>query len=67
MQQMTIFDTVQDKIQDWTQKKVRLIELFAGIGAQAAALERIGVDFEKYLISEWDTAATRSYNAIHVN
>lgn len=66
MQQMTIFDTVQDKIQDWTQKKVRLIELFAGIGAQAAALERIGVDFEKYLISEWDTAATRSYNAIHV-
>ena len=66
MQQMTIFDTVQGKTQDWTDKKVRLIELFAGIGAQAAALERIGVDFERYLISEWDTAATRSYNAIHV-
>lgn len=66
MQQMTIFDTIQDKTQDWKQKKVRLIELFAGIGAQAAALERIGVDFEKYLISEWDAAATRSYNAIHV-
>lgn len=66
MQQMTIFDTVQGKTQDWTNKKVRLIELFAGIGAQAAALERIGVDFERYLISEWDTAATRSYNAIHV-
>lgn len=66
MQQMTIFDTVRDETQDWTNKKVRLIELFAGIGAQAAALERIGVDFEKYLISEWDTAATRSYNAIHV-
>lgn len=31
-------------------KPVRLIELFAGIGAQAKALEILGVDFERYRI-----------------
>ena len=46
-------------------KPVRLIELFAGIGSQAKALENLGVDFEKYIISEWDVEATRSYKAIH--
>ena len=28
-------------------KPIRLIELFAGIGSQAKALERIGADFDK--------------------
>lgn len=28
-------------------KPVRLIELFAGIGSQAKALQNLGVDFEK--------------------
>lgn len=44
---------------------VRLIELFAGIGAQAKALERLGVDFEHYRVCEFDRYAVRSYNAIH--
>lgn len=48
-------------------KPVRLIELFAGIGSQAKALERLGVDFEKYIISEWEVEAIRSYKAIHFN
>lgn len=46
-------------------KPIRLIELFAGIGAQAKALERLGVDFEHYRICEFDKYAVRSYNAIH--
>ena len=46
-------------------KKIRLIELFAGIGAQAKALENIGADFEHYRICEFDKYAVTAYNAIH--
>ena len=46
-------------------KPIRLIELFAGIGAQAKALERMGVEFEHYRICEFDKYAVASYNAVH--
>lgn len=46
-------------------KPLRLIELFAGIGAQAKALENLGVEFEHYRICEFDKYAVASYNAIH--
>ena len=46
-------------------KKVRLIELFGGIGSQAKALERLGVDFEHYRVCEFDKYAIKSYNAVH--
>lgn len=46
-------------------KPVRLIELFAGIGAQAKAFERLGVPFEHYRISEIDKHAVKSYNTVH--
>ncbi len=46
-------------------KPVRLIELFAGIGSQAKALQNLGVDFEKWVISEWEANATKSHKAIH--
>lgn len=46
-------------------KSLRLIELFAGIGAQAKALENLGVKFEHYRICEFDKYAVASYNAIH--
>ena len=45
--------------------KIRLIELFAGIGAQAAALEAIGADFERWLAVDVDEYAVKSYNAVH--
>lgn len=45
--------------------KIRLVELFAGIGSQAKALERLGVDFEHYRVCEFDRFAIQSYNAIH--
>lgn len=47
------------------QKPIRLIELFAGIGAQAKALEKLHVNFEHYKICEFDKYAVASYNAIH--
>lgn len=46
-------------------KPIRLIELFAGIGAQAKALENLGVNFEHYRICEFDKFAVASYNAVH--
>ena len=46
-------------------KPIRLIELFAGIGAQAKALENLGVQFEHYRICEFDKYAVASYNAVH--
>ena len=45
--------------------KIRLIELFGGIGAQAKALERINANFEHYRLCEFDPYAVTSYNAIH--
>ena len=46
-------------------KPIRLIELFAGIGSQAKALENLGVKFEHYKICELDKYAVTAYNAIH--
>lgn len=46
-------------------KPIRLIELFAGIGAQAKSLERLGAEFEHYRVCEFDDYAVTSYNAIH--
>lgn len=46
-------------------KKCRLIELFAGIGAQSKSMERLGVDFENWVVCEFDQHAMDSYNAVH--
>lgn len=45
--------------------KVRLIELFSGIGAQAKALKNLNVDFEHYRSCEIDEKAVKAYNAVH--
>ena len=61
MQEQSLFDfpTFQ------TDKKIRLIELFGGIGSQAMALRDLGIDFETYKLVEFDKYAIKSYNAIH--
>ena len=46
--------------------KIRLIELFAGVGSQAMALRNIGADFEHYLTCEWWVQPIASYKAIHM-
>ena len=56
-----LFDFPKFKIN----KKIRLIELFGGIGSQAMALRDIGADFEYYRLVEFDKYAVQSYNAIH--
>ena len=61
MQEQSLFDfpTFQ------TDKKIRLIELFGGIGSQAMAMRDLGIDFETYKLVEFDKYAIKSYNAIH--
>jgi len=63
IEQMNIFDYIRKPFK--ITNKIRLIELFGGIGSQAMALRNIGADFEHYRLCEWDKFAVASYNAIH--
>lgn len=46
-------------------QKLKVFEAFAGIGAQASALDRLGINYEVVGISEWFTDAIICYDAIH--
>lgn len=46
-------------------KPIRLIETFSGIGAQAAAMDRLNANYEAYKTSEWDVNAVASYKSVH--
>lgn len=46
-------------------RPIRLIELFAGIGAQAKAFERLGSPFCRYRVCEFDSWSIKAYNLIH--
>lgn len=45
--------------------KLKVIELFGGIGACSKALERLGIDYEIADYVEIDKYAVKSFNAIH--
>ena len=47
-QQLTIFDELYEEVK--ITKTIRLIELFAGYGSQAMALERLGTDFTHHKV-----------------
>jgi len=59
--QVSLFDSPKLRIT----KPVRLIELFSGIGSQAKALQRLGVQFESWGAYDIDKYAVGAYNAIH--
>ena len=63
-EQLTLWEYIYERKQ--IKKKVRLIELFAGIGAQAKALEILKVPFEHYKICEWAYNSYKAYNSIHI-
>ena len=48
MDQISIFDMMYETYK--ITKPVRLLEIFAGYGSQAMALERLGIDFEHYRV-----------------
>lgn len=66
--QMSIFDFMFERHKP--KKKIRLIELFAGIGAQYKALKEItkGTDYEveSYKTCEWAVPSIKAYNSIHI-
>lgn len=45
--------------------KLKILELFGGIGACSKALEKLGIDYEIADYVEIDKYATKSFNAIH--
>ena len=47
------------------ENKIKVLELFAGIGAPHKALTNIGANYEIVDIVEFDEKAVKSYNAIH--
>lgn len=50
-----------------TSKPIRLFECFSGIGTQAMAFDRLGLDYEVVGISEIDKFALLSYASIHTD
>lgn len=64
-EQMSLFEAQFDKPK--LPKHIRLIEIFAGIGAQAKGLEIIGADFEHWRTCEWSWQSIKAYNAIHIH
>lgn len=64
VQQLNLFNFDREK--KMITKPIRLIELFAGIGSQAKALEVLGVPFEHYKICEWAVPSIKAYNSIHI-
>lgn len=65
MEQIDLFEALYEKPK--LPSKVRLIEFFAGIGAQAKALKILGADFEHWRTCEWSWQSITAYNAIHMN
>lgn len=63
--QMNLFEASYEKPKHLP-THIRLIEFFAGIGAQAKALEILGADFEHWRTCEWSWQSITAYNAIHM-
>jgi len=64
-EQLNLFEASFEK-PDHLPSHIRLIEFFAGIGAQAKALEILGADFEHWRTCEWSWQSITAYNAIHM-
>lgn len=46
-------------------KKLKIVELFSGIGSQARALENVGIKIDVQATCEWDIHAFIAYDAMH--
>jgi len=62
MKQLSLFDGTQRFVSD---KPLRLIQLFAGYGSQALALDYLGIPFESWRISEWAINSIKAYKDLH--
>lgn len=62
-EQLSLFSEIYDTYK--ITKPIKLIELFGGIGAQAKALELLGVPFTHHKLCEWAYNSYVMYNLIH--
>ena len=62
--QMSLLESINEPYR--ITKPIRLIECFAGIGAQHKALSILGADFESWRVCEWSVNSILAYNAIHI-
>ena len=60
-----ISNKINNNVLEREEKDMKIIELFAGIGACSKALEKIGIDLEIIDAVEIDKYAIKSFNAIH--
>ena len=44
---------------------LRVVEAFSGIGSQAKALKKLGIDHEIKITVDWDISAIYAYDIIH--
>jgi len=63
MTNISVFDLLYENIK--LTPPIRMFEAFSGIGTQAMALKKLGVDYEIVGFSEIDKYAIQSYHAIH--
>ena len=61
--QLDIFSTTLEQFK--FTKPIRLIELFAGYGSQALALDYLGADYESFRICEWAVNSILAYKELH--
>lgn len=64
MNQLNLFEILHDRFR-FKHRPIKIFEAFAGIGCQAMALNKLGIEYESVGISEIDKYAIMSYNAIH--
>lgn len=65
MDNLSIFEVLYPTFK--IKKPIRLIELFAGYGSQALALEYLGIPFEHWKICEWNYKSFEAYKKLHTN
>lgn len=54
-----------EKKRNKTSRKLKVVTLFSGVGAQESALDKLGIDYEIVGYSEIDKFAIKSYNALY--
>lgn len=65
MGQLDLFSVIYPRFMFPKQKKLRLVELFSGIGFQSMGMTLADIDHEQVATSEIDKYAIQSYEAIH--
>lgn len=65
--QLDVFDLLYEKFYLPSDRPVRLVEMFAGIGTQRMGFERAGIEVDVIAIVEVDKDAVKSYAAMHTD